>query len=115
MTEQYIAQNEEDEGRGEESPELLINYKNIDTVEKQNIRKKTVELTKKDNLPNPHNLRRIDRVRLKENTILVYEVIDSVQTSKITEDNEFVKRGALVTTQLLGTKEIKNKKKEEQF
>ena len=52
-TEQNIAQNEEDEGRGEEKSELLINYDNIDTVEKQNILEKIVELIKKDNLRNP--------------------------------------------------------------
>ena len=34
------------------------------------------------------------------------------QTSNITEDNKLIKCGALVITQLLGTKEI-NKKKEE--
>ena len=39
---------------------------------------------KKDNLPKPQNLRRIDRMRLKEKTKLVDEVIDSVQTSNIT-------------------------------
>ena len=70
---------------------------------------------KKDNVPNPQNLRRIDRVRLKERTIHVDEVIDSAQTSKITEDNKLVKCRALVITHLLGIKEIKNKKKEEPF
>ena len=74
MTEQHIAQNEEDEGRGEENSELLINYDNIDTVEKQIILEKIVELMKKDNLPNPQNLRRTNRVRLKEKTKLVDEV-----------------------------------------
>ena len=53
VTEQHIAQNEEDEGRGEENAELLMNYENIFTVEKQNILEKIVELMKKDNLPNP--------------------------------------------------------------
>ena len=62
MTEQHIAQNEEDAGRGEESSEVLISYDNIDTVEKENILEKFVELMKKDNLLNPQNLRRIDRV-----------------------------------------------------
>ena len=68
---------------------------------------------KKDNLPNPQNLKRIDRLRFKEKTKLVDEAIDSVQTSNITEDNKLVKCGALVITHLLGIKEIKNKKKEE--
>ena len=68
---------------------------------------------KKDNLPNPQSLRTIDRVRLKEKTKLVDEVLDSVQTSYITEDNKLVKCGALVTTHLVGIKEIRNKKKEE--
>ena len=43
------------------------------------------------------------------------EVIDSVQTSNIIEDNKLVKCAALVNTQLLQIKEIKNKKKEEPF
>ena len=84
---------------------LLINYNNIDTIEKQTILEKIVELMKKGNLPNPQNLRRIDRVRLKEMTKLMDEVIDSVQRSNITEDNKVVKCGALVITQLLGIKE----------
>ena len=70
---------------------------------------------KKDNLPNPQNLSRIDRLRLKEKTKLVDEVIDSLQTSNITEDNKLVKCVALVITQLLGIKEVKNEKKEEPF
>ena len=49
----HIAQNEEDKGRGEENSELLISYDNIDTVEKQTILEKIVELINKDNLPNP--------------------------------------------------------------
>ena len=115
VTEQHTAQNEEDAGRVKENSELLINYDSIDTVEKQNILGKIVGLMKKDNLPNPQNVRRIDTVRLKEKTKLVNEVIDSVQTSNITEDNKLVKCAALVTTKLLGIKEIKNKKKEKQF
>ena len=78
MTGQHIAQNEEGEGRGEENSELLINYDNIDTAEKRTIPEKIIELMKKDNLPNPQNLRRIDRVRLKEKTKLMDEVLDSV-------------------------------------
>ena len=70
---------------------------------------------KKDNLPNPQNLSRIDRLRLKEKTKLVDEVIDSLQTSNITEDNKLVNCVALVITQLLGIKEVKNEKKEEPF
>ena len=112
VKERHIAQDEEDEVRGKENTELLINYHNNDTVEKQNIFSKIVELMKKSNLPNPQNLRRIDRVRLKEKTKLVDEVIDSVQTSTITEGNKLVKCGTLVITQLLGIKEIKNKKEE---
>ena len=49
---------------------------------------------KKDNWSNSKNLRKIDRVRLKEKTKLVDEVIDSVQTSNITEDNKLVKCAA---------------------
>ena len=115
VTEQHIAQNEDKKGRREENADLLINCDNTDTVEKQNILEKIVELMKKDNLPNPQNLKRIDRVRLKEKTKLVDEVIDSMQTSNITEDNKLVKCLALFITQLFGIKEIKNKKKEEPF
>ena len=70
---------------------------------------------KEDNLPSPQNFRRIDRVILKEKTKLLDEVIDSVQTSNITEDNKLVKCGTLVITHLLGINEIRNKKKEEPF
>ena len=115
VTEQHIAQDEVDKRRGEENAGLLINNDNIDTVWKQNIFGKIVELMKKDILSNPKNLRRIDKVRLKEKTKLVNEVIDSVQTSNVTEDNNYVELGALVITQLLGIKEIKDKKKEERF
>ena len=77
--------------------------------------KKIQNRKQKNNLPDPKNLRRIDRVRLKEKAKLVDEVLDSVQTSNITEDNQLVKCGAFVITQLLGIKEIRNKKKEEPF
>ena len=100
VAEQHIAQNEDDERRGEENAQLLINYDNTDTVKKQNILEKFFELMKKENLLNSQNLRIIDRVKLKEKTKLVDEVIDSVQTSNITED-KLVKYGALVFTQLL--------------
>ena len=53
---------------------------------------------KKDNLPNPQNHRRINRVRLKEKTKLVDEIICSVQTSDNTENNRVVKCVALVIT-----------------
>ena len=115
VTEQHIVPNKENERRGEENTELLINYDNFDAVEKQSIPEKIVELMKKGNLPNHQNLKRIDRVRLKEKSKLVDEVLDSVQTSNITEDNKLVKCGALVITQLLGIKVIKNTKKEEPF
>ena len=89
-----LAQNEEDTGKCEENSELLINYGNFDKVEKQTILEKIVESWNKDNLPNPQNLRRIDRVRLKEKTKLVDEVLDSVHyRSNITEDSKLVKCG----------------------
>ena len=43
VTEQYIAESDEDEGRGEENSELLMNYDNIDILEKQTILEKIVE------------------------------------------------------------------------
>ena len=115
VTGQYILQNQKDERRGEENSELFINCNNINTVEKQYILEKVVDIMKKFNLPNPQNLKRIVRVRLKEKSKLVDEVIDSVQTSNINEDNKLVKGGILNITQLLGIKEIKKKKKEEPF
>ena len=108
-------QNQKNERRGEENSELLINCNNINTAEKQYILEKVVDIMKKFNLPNPQNLKRIVRVRLKEKSKLVDEVIDSAQTSNINEDNKLVKRGTLNITQLLGIKEIKKKKKEEPF
>ena len=48
MTEQHIAENEEGEGRNEENAELLMNYDNIDIVEKQNILEKIVQLMKNE-------------------------------------------------------------------
>ena len=99
--------------RGEGNTNSLMNYGNIDTVEKQNILEKFFELMKKDNLPNPQNLKRIDRVKLNKKIKLADEVIDSVQTINITDGNKLVKCGTLSITQLLGIKEIYNKKKEE--
>ena len=54
-------------------------------------------------------------MKLKEKTKLLNEVMDSVPTSNISKGNKLLKCGALVVTQLLGMKEIKNKKKEESF
>ena len=70
MTEQHIPQNEEDVGIGKKNLELLINYDNIGTVERQEIVGKIVELMKKYNLPIPYNLKKNYRVRLKEKTNL---------------------------------------------
>ena len=39
--------------------------------------------------------------------------MDAVETSNFAEDNKLIKYGALLITQLLVTKEIKNKKREE--
>ena len=66
VTELYITQDENDEGRGEENAELLIICDNTDTVEKQEILEKIVELMKKDDLPNPQNLKRIEIERESE-------------------------------------------------
>ena len=67
---------------------------------------------KKYNLSNPQNLMRIDRVRLKEKTKLVSEVIDSLHANTITKENNLVKCRTLVITKMLGIKEIKNNRKE---
>ena len=110
VTEWHAAQDEKDEGRGEESAWLLISYDNIDTVAKQKIHEKIVEPIIKDNLPNPENLKRIDRMRLKEKTKVMDEVIDSVQTSSIIEGKKVIKCGDWVITQFLGIKEKTRKK-----
>ena len=44
VTQWHIAQDEEDKRTGDENAELLINYDNTDTVEKQNILGKIIEL-----------------------------------------------------------------------
>ena len=93
MTEHHIAHNEEDEGRGEENAELLINYDNVETTAKKTYMKKIVKLMKKENLRKPPNLRRIDRVRLKEKNKIVAVVRDSIKTSNITEYNKLAKCG----------------------
>ena len=54
-------------------------------------------------------------MRFEEKNKFVDEVIDSVQTSSITENNKLVKCGELVVTQLLWIKELKNKNEEETF
>ena len=61
VKERHIAQNKEGEGRDEENSKLLINYNNIDIVEKQIILEKIVEIMKNNNLQNPQNLRRIEK------------------------------------------------------
>ena len=70
---------------------------------------------KKDDLPNPQNLRRIDRLRVKDKTRLVNEVIGLIETHDMTETNKLIKCGAQVITQLLGVKELKKKKQEKPF
>ena len=114
VTEHYIVQNEENEGRGEENAELLINYDNIDIAEKQNILEKIVKIMIKKTSQTT-KIYKNDRARLKADIKLADDVIDSVQTSNITEDKKLVKCLTLVITQLLGIKETKNKRKEVPF
>ena len=61
------------------------------------------------------DLNEIYIIRFKEETKLVDEVMNAVQTSNITEDIKVNKCRALVITQLLRVNKIKNKKKEEPF
>ena len=106
VTEEYIAQNEEDEVRDKENPELLINYNNIETIEKKKHTWKIADLMKKDHFSNPSNLRRIDRVRLKEKKNLwmkVQTLYRQVTLPKTTSSSSV----GIVITQLLGIKEIK--------
>ena len=43
-------------------------FDDIDTIKKREILEKTAELMNKDNLPNPQDIRRIDRLILKGQT-----------------------------------------------
>ena len=43
-------------------------FDDIDTIKKRKILEKTAELMNKDNLPNPQDIRRIDRLILKDQT-----------------------------------------------
>lgn len=69
---------------------------------------------KKDN-SSPYNLKRTDRITLKEKAKLVDQVMDAVETSNFAEDNNLIKCGALVITPLTVIKEIKHKKGKEPF
>ena len=104
----------EEVGNGE-NEEFIVNYDRIEDEEKKYILEKVVDLMKKDDLPNPQNLRRIDRLKMKNKTRLVNEVIGLIETHHITETNKLIKCGALVINQLFGVKEIKRKKQEGPF
>ena len=75
VTEHYIVQNEENEGRGEENAELLINYDNIDIAEKQNILEKIVKIMRKKTSQTT-KIYKNDRARLKADIKLADEVFD---------------------------------------
>ena len=104
----------EEVGNGE-NEEFIVNYDRIDDEKKKYILEKVVDLTKKDDLPYTQNLRRIGRLKMKDKTRLVHEVIGLIETHDITETNKLIECGALVITQLFGEKEIKKKKQEGPF
>ena len=89
--------------------ELVINYDDTDIKKGRHI---LVELMKKDKLPKAQNLRKSNKMRLKEKTELVDEVIHIVHASNITVKTKLIKCQALVIFQLLG---INKKEKEEPF
>ena len=65
-----------------------------------------IELMESNDLPNPPNLRRIDRRRLKEAVIKVNDVISAVKTDDITQTNRLIKPvGAIVTAKIPGVKQ----------
>lgn len=69
---------------------------------------------KKDN-SSPYNLKRTDRITLKEKAKLVDQVMDAVETSNFAEDKNLIKCGALAITPLTVIKKIKHKKGKEPF
>ena len=71
-----------------------------------------VELMKKDKLPKAQNLRKSNKMRLKEKTKLVDDVIHIVHAGNITVKTNLIKCRALFIFQLLG---INNKENEEPF
>ena len=71
-----------------------------------------VEVMKKDKLPKAQNLRKSNKMRLKEKTKLVEYVIHIVHAGNITVKTKLIKCRALFIFQLLG---INNKENEEPF
>ena len=64
--------------------------------------KKVLEL---EELQKPVNLRKINRNRVREKTLLVNKVIQKYQTNHITWTNKLIRAGAIVVCNLLGVKE----------
>ena len=62
------------------------------------------ELMNEESLETPINLRKCDRMKVKEKALVVDKVLQQVETGNITDTNKLIKVGALVTQELLGVK-----------
>ena len=62
------------------------------------------ELMNEESLETPINLRKFDRMKVKEKALVVDKVLQQVETGNITDTNKLIKVGALVTQELLGVK-----------
>ena len=57
-----------------------------------------------ENLETPMNLRKFDRMKVKEKALVVDKVLQQVEMGNITDTNKLIKVGALVTQEQLGVK-----------
>ena len=70
---------------------------------------------RKDDLPSPDRLNRIDMVRHQDKIKLLDEAISSTQTQEVTEDDKLSKCLVLVVNQMLVINEINSHKKVELY
>ena len=77
----------------------------------RNIFEQLTELCKNENLPNPPNVRHIDKKRVEEASSKVNEVISRIATHNITHTNRLIKAGATISAKHLGVKESPNGRK----
>ena len=74
------------------------------------------KLMNEENLETPMNLRKFDRMKVKEKALIIDKVLQQVETGNITDTNKLIKVGALVTQELLGVKRSSaNEKKHEPY
>ena len=74
------------------------------------------KLMNEETLETPMNLRKFDKINVKEKALVVDKVLQQVETDNITDTNKLIKAGALVTQELLGVKRAPaNEKKHEPY